>query len=141
MTIKISKEKLMNEPDQLRLNILFGWLYGYSEAAIDFFLEGKAPGFPGLPAFIKYGASKISNYDEFLESGLCGSGYISYPQEIRDITDGKITLEEVIAGINERRLISTPYPEDEPIDGEYYIIDLTKMNLERIGIFTKYAVR
>lgn len=89
---------------------LIGKIYGYSQEAIDFFTENS--GF----AETKYNESKIATYNEFVESGLCGTGYISYPQEIRDITDGKLTVKEVIEGINSRRIVAGEFPKPERLN-------------------------
>lgn len=131
-TLKLSVEKICEE-DLITMNIIIGTLFGYSEEAIRFFTIGGR-----MPSFIRYGSSAIASYEEFLKSDFSGTGYISYPQEVRDIIDGKLTKEEVIKGINERRLITTNFP-DEGNDERYLVLDLTKLKLSEVSGYIKYA--
>lgn len=136
-TLKLSLEKLYEE-DSIVLNTVMGTLYGYSEEAIKFFLEGKEDGGRGIPCFIKYSLSGIVTYKDFVDSGLSGTGYISYPKEIKDLIDGKITKEDIINGINERRLITTKFPDEGKEDG-YMYIDSSKLKLNTIDKVIKYS--
>lgn len=137
-TLKLSLDKIYEE-DTIRVNIIMGELFGYSDTAIQFFLEDKIVFGRGIPCSVKYGKSDIASYDEFLKSGFYGTGYISYPQEVRDLIDKKISIEEIISGINRRRLLATSFP-DEGKEGRFIFIDREKLTDYQISQFKKYEI-
>lgn len=88
-----------------------GILYGYHKDDIDFFVSSTWKGF-------KYAYKVIGKLDElsyFLrESGLEGEGFIPSPKTLDGVISGKTTYNNVIEGINSRRVIKSSFPVSEP---------------------------
>lgn len=137
-TLKLSLDKIYEE-DIITINVIMGTLFGYSDIAISFFLEGKMDGGRGIPCFLKYNSSGIATYEEFSISGFSGTGYISYPKEIRDLIDNKISIEEIINDINKRRLLTTDFP-DEGKEDRVAFINREKLTDYQITQFKKYEI-
>jgi hypothetical protein len=136
--LKLSLDKIYEE-DSVTVTVIMGTLFGYSDKAISFFLEGKMDGGRGIPCFLKYSSSGIATYEEFSISGFSGTGYISYPKEIRDLIDNKISMEEIINDINKRRLLTTTFP-DEGKEDRFIFIDKEKLTDYQITQFKKYEI-
>lgn len=88
-----------------------------------------------------YNRSGVADWNDLTSTGFRGTGYISYPEEVRSIVDGKITKQQVIDGINSRRLVITEFPILKRVGNsreEYYFdLDDTKLKLVRLPLKDK----
>lgn len=105
-------------------NRVVGILYGYSKQDIDFFNSHVS--YKGY----KYAYKKEGRLDDlslFLrESGLAGEGFIPSFKDIDDINKGNVSYNNLIEGINSRRIIKSRFPINKSSTSKVDPLDKTK---------------
>lgn len=94
---------------------LVGVLFGYPIESRTFYIK-EVSADSGNIGGIKGAYDRISEgvWENFLQSGFRGTGYISTPEELLAIKKGSITSTQIIKGINSRRFLSTNFPREQP---------------------------
>lgn len=95
---------------------IIGLIFGYDEEARKFFRIVREHPMMNLGAWID---SKEATLTEYNESGFKGTGYISYPAEIRKLADKEISKRDITDAINDRRIQTTSFPRESKGGSEY----------------------
>ena len=97
--MKLEWKDIRNNTTSEEYAHLIGIIHGYTKESRDYFIK-KIKGLNKVDP-------KIIDY--YKASGLLGTGYISNPRELRALNSGKITKDDIIKGINERRALKKSF--------------------------------
>jgi hypothetical protein len=106
-----------------------GLLLGYSAESRNFFTT-KVMKLSGCKE--AYDKSNIVSYMDLKDTGFWGTGYVSYPKEVLDIKENRLTKKDIINGINERRSIVTKFPKLETFFGDNKSFNLDEIKMSNL---------